>query len=80
MKKGWYEYIRYSNLFSLYTFLFKRQVIQVHRIEVSFYKSFLDNCPLIFDFGSYDGHKTAAFLEIADKVICCEPDAIISEP
>jgi FkbM family methyltransferase len=29
---------------------------------------------LIFDIGAYDGHKTA-FLELADKVVSCEPDA-----
>jgi len=75
MKKGLYEYIRYSAFFSLYTFLFKRKDIYRHRVEVSFYKSFIDKCPLIFDIGGYDGHKTAAFLQIADKVVCCEPDS-----
>lgn len=74
-KKGWYEYIRYSFIFSLYTSIFKRRVIANHNKEVSFYKSFLTHCKLIFDIGANDGHKTAAFLELADKVVCCEPDA-----
>lgn len=75
-RSGSYEYLRYSFLFRLYTWLFKRQVIKDHEKEVAFYKTFLpNNCPLIFDIGAYDGHKTAAFLEIADRVVCCEPDA-----
>lgn len=73
-KKGWYEYMRYSAFFSIYAFLIKRQVIKDHRREVSFYQSFLPSCSLIFDIGAYDGHKTAAFLELADRVIACEPD------
>lgn len=75
-KAGYYEYLRYSFLFRLYTRLVKRQVIKEHKKEVAFYKTFLPNhCALIFDIGAYDGHKTAAFLEIATKVVCCEPDA-----
>ena len=74
-KLGCYEYFRYSIIFNVYTMLFKRQVIQAHRKEVDFYRSFLPpNAPLIFDIGAYDGHKTAAFLEMADKVVSCEPD------
>jgi FkbM family methyltransferase len=74
-KLGCYEYFRYSLLFNVYTRLFKRQVIQAHRKEVDFYRSFLPpHSPLIFDIGAYDGHKTAAFLEIANKVVSCEPD------
>jgi FkbM family methyltransferase len=75
-RSGGYEYLRYSSIFRLYTRLFKRQVIKAHEREVAFYRSFLpNNCPLIFDIGAYDGHKTAAFLEIAGKVVSCEPDA-----
>src|SRR4051812_42315827 len=75
-RSGGYEYLRYSFLFRLYARLFKRQVMQEHEKEVAFYKTFLPNhCPLIFDIGAYDGHKTAAFLELADKVVSCEPDA-----
>ena len=74
-KTGGYEYIRYSVFFTIYTRLFKRKVIQEHQREVSFYQSFLPKHSfLIFDIGAYDGHKTAAFLEMADKVISCEPD------
>jgi FkbM family methyltransferase len=74
-KLGCYEYLRYSFIFDVYTRLFKRQVIQAHRKEVDFYSSFLPtHSPLIFDIGAYDGHKTAAFLELANKVVSCEPD------
>lgn len=73
-KLGWYEYFRYSFFFTVYTRLFKRQVIRDHRKEVDFYSSFLPHNALIFDIGAYDGHKTAAFLELADRVVCCEPD------
>ena len=73
-KRGYYEYLRYSFFFTLYTRLFKRQVIRDHRKEVDFYRSFLPHNALIFDIGAYDGHKTAAFLELADRVVCCEPD------
>jgi len=45
-----------------------------HKKEVSLYKSFLHSPGLIFDIGAYDGHKTAAFVEICRKVISCEPD------
>ena len=73
-KLGYYEYLRYSFFFTLYTRLFKRKVIRDHQKEVDFYSSFLSHTPLIFDIGAYDGHKTAAFLEIADRVVSCEPD------
>ena len=35
-KLGWYEYIRYSFFFTVYTRLFKREVIRDHRKEVDF--------------------------------------------
>jgi FkbM family methyltransferase len=74
-KTGYYEYLRYSALFRLYTKLFKPQVNQAHQKEVAFYQSFLPaHYALIFDIGAYDGHKTAAFLHLADKVVSCEPD------
>lgn len=74
VSKNLYHRIRYSWLFRLYQYLFKPEAIRAHQKEVSFYKSFLKPSSLIFDIGAYDGHKTAAFLEIADKVVCCEPD------
>lgn len=75
-KKGWYDDIRYSSIFQLYQRFFKRSGIKKHQLEVSFYRSFLPPCHLIFDIGAYDGHKTAAFLEISEKVVCCEPDSL----
>lgn len=71
---GLYYPLRYSLIFHLYQFLFKPYDIRQQRREVAFYRSFLNCCDLIFDIGANDGHKTAAFLELAGKVVCCEPD------
>jgi FkbM family methyltransferase len=73
-KKGGYYPLKYSRLFRIYQLLFKPAEIKQQRQEISFYKSFLPACKLIFDIGANDGHKTAAFLAIARKVICCDPD------
>jgi FkbM family methyltransferase len=56
--------------------LFKPHDISEQRREVAFYRSFLGTCDLIFDIGANDGHKTAAFLKLAGKVVCCEPDQL----
>ena len=69
-----YYNLKYSAVFRLYEWLFKPEVVLQHRKEVSLYKSFLHSPSLIFDIGAYDGHKTAAFLEIASTVVSCEPD------
>jgi FkbM family methyltransferase len=74
-KKGLYYSLKYSRFFHLYQWLFKPAVIMQERQEIKFYKSFLPECKLIFDIGANDGHKTAAFLTLAKKVICCEPDS-----
>lgn len=73
-KKGLYYPVRYSRLFHLYQLLFKPAVIQQQQREIIFYRSFLPACTLIFDIGANDGHKTEAFLSLAEKVVCCEPD------
>ena len=73
-KKGLYYPLKYSRLFTFYQLLFKPAATKQQRLEISFYKSFLPACKLIFDIGANDGHKTAAFLTLAEKVICCEPD------
>jgi FkbM family methyltransferase len=73
-KKGLYYPLRYSRLFTVFQLLFKPGAIKQQKTEVAFYKSFLPACKLIFDIGANDGHKTAAFLRLSDKVICCEPD------
>jgi FkbM family methyltransferase len=70
-----YPSIRYSFLHRIYIKLFRRNIIEAEKKEIAFYKSFLDKCDLIFDIGSYDGHKTVAFLHFANKIICCEPDS-----
>ena len=69
-----YNKLKYSAVFRLYERVFKPEVFVQHRKEVSLYKNFLHNPSLIFDIGAYDGHKTAAFIEIASKVVSCEPD------
>jgi FkbM family methyltransferase len=73
-KMGIYDYVKYSRLFRLYQHVCKRRVIDAHRKEVALYKRFLPDCRLIFDIGAYDGHKTAAFLELSDRVVAVEPD------
>jgi len=72
--RGIYDALKYSKLFHLYTFFFKRNVLRQHKKEVALYKAFLGPCDLIFDIGAYDGHKTAAFLELSKTVVSCEPD------
>lgn len=69
-----YEYIKYSTIFKFYATLFKPGVKHSFEREVRFYSSFLFKCHLIFDIGANDGHKTEAFLKIAEKVVSCEPD------
>lgn len=74
-KKKLFYPLKYSRLFHLYQRLFKPENIRQERREISFYSSFLPDCDLIFDIGANDGHKTLAFLAIAKKIVCCEPDA-----
>jgi FkbM family methyltransferase len=72
---GLYGYLRYSKAFQLYASIFKSSIYKSHQAEILFYQSFLPaHCQLIFDIGANDGHKTAAFICFADKVIACEPD------
>ena len=73
-KYNLYSDLRYSWMFRFYQYLFKPKDILAEKKEIQFYKSFLSPCDLIFDIGAYDGHKTAAFLNIAKKVVACEPD------
>lgn len=71
-----YYRLKYSPLFGLYEKLFKPELGAQHKKEKQLYERILKNCNLIFDIGAYDGHKTAAFIEISKKVICCEPDPL----
>jgi len=71
---GVYEHIKFSAAFHLYEHLFKPSTKREFEKEARFYTSFLQPNALIFDIGANDGHKTAVFVQIADKVICCEPD------
>jgi len=73
-KKNVYYHLKYSGLFHLYRAVFKPGELKRHKEEILFYKSFLPTCNLIFDIGAYDGHKTAAFLALSKRVVCCEPD------
>ena len=69
-----YYYLKYSWLFKVYQFLFKPQAGAAHKKEVRLYREIVGAVDLIFDIGAYDGHKTAAFLELSRKVVVCEPD------
>jgi FkbM family methyltransferase len=73
-EKGWYNHLKYSLPFRVYQHLFKPEVVRQARKEIAFYRTFLNDCKLIFDIGAYDGHKTEAFLTLSKKVVCCEPD------
>jgi FkbM family methyltransferase len=75
LKKGLYYPLKYSRLFHLYQLIFKPSEIRQQQLEITFYKSFLPACELIFDIGANDGHKTEAFLKMSGKVVCCEPDS-----
>src|SRR5688572_16378765 len=75
-EKNLYYHFKYSFFFRLYQYVFKPGLRRVEKKEITFYKSFLPPCELIFDIGAYDGHKTAAFLQVAKKVVCLEPDLI----
>lgn len=72
---GVYERLRWSPVFGLYRRLFQPRQREAALRERSFYASFLKPCPLIFDIGANDGHKTEAFLHQARTVVACEPDA-----
>ncbi len=74
-KIGLYNYLKFSPLFYLYEKVCKPGVERQKNKEINFYRSFLPDCHLIFDIGAYDGHKAAAFLHLAKKVVCCEADA-----
>lgn len=72
---GLYHRLKYSGLFRIYQRMLKPEVIKEEEREVAFYRSFLPaGINLIFDIGGYDGHKTAAFLELSKRVVCVEPD------
>lgn len=75
LEKNIYSHLKYSIFFRVYQHIFKPQIIKAEKKEITFYKSFLPLSTLIFDIGAYDGHKAAAFLQIAKKVVCLEPDA-----
>ena len=66
--------LKYSGLAALYNYFFKPAKRKQALKEISFYRSFLPPCSLIFDIGANDGHKTVAFAAIATKVVACEPD------
>ena len=73
-KRNLYYPLKYSRLFYLYQRIFKPVEIKQQQREVTFYRSFLPVCNLIFDIGANDGHKTEAFLSLSKKIISCEPD------
>ena len=66
---------KYSRFYLWYKRATDVTVAAAYTKEYNFYASFLQKGELIFDIGANDGHKTEVFLHLADKVICCEPDA-----
>jgi FkbM family methyltransferase len=73
-RAGLYHHLRYSRGFRLYQALFKPGARAEHVKEVRLYREIVGKPGLIFDIGAFDGHKTAAFLEIGGRVVACEPD------
>ncbi|HEX6333434.1 MAG TPA: FkbM family methyltransferase [Flavisolibacter sp.] len=71
---GRFEHLRYSIIYKWYARLFKPNLRQQYVKELNFYSSFLEKCPIIFDIGANDGHKTEVFLQFADTVVCLEPE------
>ncbi|RYY38545.1 MAG: FkbM family methyltransferase [Chitinophagaceae bacterium] len=71
---GIYERLKWSPVFKVYQRLFQAIKQQASAREKAFYGSFLPPCTLIFDIGANDGHKTEAFLSLAETVVACEPD------
>jgi FkbM family methyltransferase len=68
-------YLKYSWLGRVYRAVRQPAVRAAHLKEVRLYRAILgDGAGLIFDIGAYDGHKTAAFLEMGARVVACEPD------
>ena len=76
MKKGLFYKLKYSATADLYNRLFRPEKRKELVHELSFYKSFLPKCRLIFDIGANDGRKTEVFTVLAAKVIACEPDPV----
>jgi FkbM family methyltransferase len=74
LKRNLYYPLKYSSLFRFYQSLFNPSELRQQKKEVTFYQSFLPSCKLIFDIGGNDGHKTQAFLALAQEIVCCEPD------
>jgi FkbM family methyltransferase len=76
VKRGWYAYLRHSALFR---FLLKWRnpgYLQSLENDQAFYRQLLgqDRVPLIFDVGANVGDKAHVFAQLADRVICFEPD------
>lgn len=76
INKGVFYKLKYSRISLIYDRLFRKGNRKELIREISFYRSFLPTCRLIFDIGANDGHKTIAFLTMSDKVIACEPDPL----
>jgi FkbM family methyltransferase len=73
-KLGLFNRLKYSKPGELYYAIFNRPQKKQELKELSFYRSFLPACELIFDIGANDGHKTIVFKKLAAKVVACDPD------
>src|SRR5215470_16749247 len=73
---GIYYRLRYS---ALYQFLLKYKnprYIRALNDDLAFYRGALGNTvKLIFDVGANHGDKAWVFVQLAERVVCVEPDA-----
>jgi FkbM family methyltransferase len=72
---GLYYAFRYSKIYFKILKLKNPGYIQALNDDLFFYQSALENSPkIIFDVGANHGDKAWCFCQIAEKVICFEPD------
>lgn len=76
VRRGWYAYFRYSAFFLFLLRWRNPAYLQSLANDKRFYQQLLgsSNVPLIFDVGANVGDKSAVFAQLADRVICFEPD------
>lgn len=70
-----YHAIRYSRVYREILKFKNPDYVRALEVDLAFYRSALgDNMGLIFDVGANHGDKAWAFRQVADKVVCFEPD------
>ncbi|AFZ35774.1 methyltransferase FkbM family [Stanieria cyanosphaera PCC 7437] len=73
-KTNIYSYIKYSDLYDLYLYLFWRSHWKKFLKVVSFFENLIGVDSLIFDIGANQGSKTDVYRRFAKQVVCIEPD------